>query len=174
MIKTQNRLIRDDFVLDEDLTEIHPSKYESDNLRSQLPIEWHKAKNFNVYDEKGNKWIDLTAGIFATNTGHSNPVVNEAIKKQLDSDLSFSFLYPTKIRREFAKTLLDASPDHFEKVAILNTGSEATDIAYKAIKRWARKNNKSISSVTKEVIMVESSAPISSVETLKVVNGQMW
>jgi len=144
-IKTKNREIRDDFSFDEQSTKVrtfNPSEYESKEIASQLPMTWHKAKGFNVFDEDGNKWIDLTSGIFAMNVGHSNPVVNNAIKEQLDSDLVFSFLYPTEIRKEFAKKLLDISPEHFEKMVILNTGSEATDIAYKIIKKWAKKNNK--------------------------------
>ena len=142
MIKTKNRLIKDNFDLNPDLTDHHPSEYESINVRSQLPIIWHRAKDFNVFDEEGNKWIDMTSGIFAMNAGHSNPVVNDAIKKQLDSDLVFSFAYPTRIRQEVSKRLLDISPKHFEKVVLLNTGSEATDIAYKMIKMWAKRNNK--------------------------------
>jgi 4-aminobutyrate aminotransferase/(S)-3-amino-2-methylpropionate transaminase len=144
MIKTINRIIKDDFSLAEDLSreENITSKYESINISPQLPIVWDKAKDFSVYDEEGNKWIDLTSGIFAMNAGHSNTFVNDAIKKQLDSDLVFSFLYPTKIREELAKKLLEVSPNHFEKVVLLNTGSEATDIAYKMIKTWAKKNNK--------------------------------
>ena len=70
MINTKHRIIKDNFYLDEDLTRINPCEYESVNLRSQLPIEWHKAKDFYVFDEDGNKWIDLTSGIFATNAGH--------------------------------------------------------------------------------------------------------
>ena len=142
MINTKNIIIKDDFKINEDLTKINPCEHESINLRSQLPVKWHRAKDFSVYDESGNKWIDMTSGIFATNAGHSNPVVNDAIKNQLDSDLSFSFFYPTEIRKQLAKKILDVSPDYFEKVILLNTGSEATDMAYKMIKMWASRNNK--------------------------------
>ena len=142
MIKTKNRLIKDSFNLDENLTRTPTSKYESINVCGQLPVRWHKAKDFCVHDEGGNKWIDMTSGIFAMNAGHSNPIINEAIKKQLDSDMVFSFLYPTRIREELAEKLLEVSPDHFEKMVLLNTGSEATDMAYKMIKMWAKRNNK--------------------------------
>jgi acetylornithine/succinyldiaminopimelate/putrescine aminotransferase len=142
MINTENRTIHDTFEISDDLTALHPSEFESNKIRSQLPMVWHRAKNFNVYDEGGNKWIDLTSGIFAMNAGHSNPAVNQAIKNQLDSDMVFSFLYPTEIRRTLAKRILDMSPSHFEKVVLLNTGSEATDIAYKLIKRWRSGNNR--------------------------------
>ena len=142
MIETLHRKIDDKFDIDDDLTGFCPSKYESINIHSQLPMRWHRAKDFHIFDEHGNKWIDLTSGIFAMNAGHSNSFVNDAIKKQLDSDLVFSFFYPTKIREDFAEKLLSISPDHFEKVALLNTGSEANDTAYKLIKYWAKANNK--------------------------------
>jgi acetylornithine/succinyldiaminopimelate/putrescine aminotransferase len=137
MVNTKYRFIRDDFFIETNMDKYHPSDEESKNLRSQLPMVWHKAIDFSVYDQDGNKWIDLTSGIFVTNTGHSNSVVKDAIKKQLDSDLSFSFLYPTEIRRKFIKRILEISPPHFEKAVLLNTGSEATDMAYKLIKFWS-------------------------------------
>ena len=142
MINTKNRTIHDAFDINDDLTGFHPSELESDNINSQLPMVWHKAKDFNIYDEHGNKWIDLTSGIFAMNAGHSNPVINQAIKNQLDADMVFSFLYSTKIRKTLAERLLEISPSHFEKVVLLNTGSEATDTAYKLIKYWAKANDR--------------------------------
>ena len=142
MINTKNRTIHDTFDINDDLTGFHPSELESDNIISQLPMVWHKAKDFNIYDEHGNKWIDLTSGIFAMNAGHSNPVINQAIKNQLDADMVFSFLYSTKIRKTLAERLLEISPSHFEKVVLLNTGSEATDTAYKLIKYWAKANDR--------------------------------
>ena len=142
MINTKNRTIHDAFDINDDLTGFHPSELESDNINSQLPMVWHKAKDFNIYDEHGNKWIDLTSGIFAMNAGHSNPAINQAIKNQLDADMVFSFLYSTKIRKTLAERLLEISPSHFEKVVLLNTGSEATDTAYKLIKYWAKANDR--------------------------------
>mgnify|MGYP003626085348 CR=1 FL=1 len=140
-IKTKNRIIKSDFVLNETALTHKKQKYESVALGNQLPITWKKAKDFNIYDDCGNKWIDMTAGIFVCNAGHSNPKIVEAIKKQSD-ELIFSFLYNTEIRYEFIERLLEISPDHFEKAVLLNTGSEVTDIASKLIKFWARKNDK--------------------------------
>lgn len=142
MIKTKHRHIREDFSIEIDQLIHQTNIHESKNLRSQLPIKWDKAVDFNVYDVKGNKWIDLTSGIFVTNSGHSNPKIKKAIKEQLNSDLSFSFLYSTDIRNKLTKRLLEISPDYFEKVVLLNTGSEALDTAYKLIKYWASKNNR--------------------------------
>ena len=103
---------------------------------------WDSAVDYNVFDKDGNKWIDMTAGIFAANAGHSNPEIKKAIQKQLDKNLIFAYQYITEIRQEFVEKLLDSSPDHFDKTILLNTGSEVTDAAYKLIKLWAKKNNK--------------------------------
>jgi len=141
MIETKNRLIKDDFKLEyTDLT-MKKRKYESIALSDQMPVAWHRAKDFNVFDRDGNKWIDMTAGIFTTNAGHSNPVICDAIKKQVD-ELAFSFLYNTEIRYEFIEKLLEVSPSHFEKVVLLSAGSEVTDIAIKLLKFWAVKNDR--------------------------------
>ena len=112
MIKTKNRLIKDDFKLEYTNLTMKKRKYESIALSDQMPVVWHRAKDFNVFDRDGNKWIDMTAGIFTTNAGHSNPVICDAIKKQVD-ELAFSFLYNTEIRYEFIEKLLEVSPSHF-------------------------------------------------------------
>jgi len=116
-------------------------KYEPNSI-CEMPVKWHKAKDFSVYDDKGNKWIDMTSGIFVTNAGHSNPKINQAIKDQVDADLTFGYQYNTDIRVNFLEKLLQISPPHFEKAVLLNSGSEATDTAYRLIKLWAKKNNK--------------------------------
>ena len=65
------------------------SKYESRSMHGQLPIIWHSANNFNIFDQKKNKWIDFTSTIFVTNVGHSNLRVNKAIKETVDNFLNF-------------------------------------------------------------------------------------
>ena len=140
MVKTENRHIKD-FVFEVDSYREFKHKYEPSNI-CEMPIKWHKARDFNVYDDRGNKWIDMTSGIFVTNAGHSNPLINEAIKNQVDSGLSFAYQYNTDIRNEFIEKLLEVSPPHFDKAVLLNSGSEATDAAYRLIKLWGRKNNR--------------------------------
>jgi len=141
MVKTKNREITDSFVFDVDSYRKEKHKYEPSNI-CEMPIKWDKAENFNVSDNKGNKWIDTTSGIFVANAGHSNPKIKEAIKNQLDKDLIFAYQYNTDLRYKFVQKLLDLSPNHFDKLVLLNSGSEATDAAYRLIKVWAKKNNK--------------------------------
>tara|TARA_Y100000593_G_C4311446_1_gene338547 strand:- start:715 stop:1965 length:1251 start_codon:yes stop_codon:yes gene_type:complete len=141
MIKTDNRHIKGDFKFDVESYVNEKHEYEPSNI-CEMPVKWNKAVNFNVFDDNGNKWIDTTSGIFVANSGHSNPKIKEAIKKQLDNDLVFAYQYNTNVRYKFVEKLLEISPKHFNKAVLLNSGSEATDAAYRLIKLWAKKNNK--------------------------------
>jgi 4-aminobutyrate aminotransferase/(S)-3-amino-2-methylpropionate transaminase len=140
MVNTKHRQIRN-FNLEIDEYRKFKHDYEPSNI-CEMPVKWHKAKDFYVFDDKGNKWIDMTSGIFVTNAGHSNKFINKAIKDQIDSDLTFAYQYNTDIRRKFVEKLLQISPPHFNKVVLVNSGSEATDAAYRLIKLWGKKFNK--------------------------------
>ncbi len=141
-IETKHRKIIKGYKLKEDDLNVRRHAVETKANGHQVPVVWESAVDYNVFDDQGNKWIDMTAGIFAANAGHSNPKIKEAIQRQLDNNLIFAYQYITKIRQQFVEKLLDSSPDHFEKTILLNTGSEVTDAAYKLIKLWAKKNNK--------------------------------
>ena len=140
MVKTKNRFIKD-FNFDTESYYGVKHKYEPSNI-CEMPVKWSRAKDFNVYDDKGNKWIDMTSGIFVTNAGHSNSDISRAIKNQVDSDLTFSYQYNTDVREKFIKKLFEISPPHYDKVVLLNSGSEVTDAAYRLIKKWGKKHNK--------------------------------
>ena len=142
MIKTKNRYIKDDFTLSPSELTVNKQNNEPKSLGSQVHVVWDRAKDFNVYDRSGNKWIDMTAGIFTANAGHANENIKNAIKAQVDSDLLFAYQYETEIRDRFVTKLLEISPDYFNKAVILNTGSEATDAMYRILKSWAKENKR--------------------------------
>ncbi|HCE45351.1 MAG TPA: hypothetical protein DET40_17565 [Lentisphaeria bacterium] len=141
-ISTKFRKIKDDFNIEPTRLSKRLNEMEPAAVLRQLPITWARAEDFTVYDDKGNQWIDMTSGIFVANAGHSNPSIKKAIQDQLDKDLLFAYNYPTDIRNKFLNKMLDISPKSFDKVILLNSGSEAVDIAYKLIKQWSRKNNR--------------------------------
>lgn len=109
---------------------------------NSIPLAWAKAKDFSVWDAEGNKFIDMTSGIFVANAGHSNPKIKQAIKKQVDADLLFAYNYPTKIREKFERELLSLAPKHFNAVALLNSGSEAMQLIFKILKLYGTARSK--------------------------------
>jgi len=141
-IKTTHRTIKNNYKLKKSKLDNDRHATETKANGHQVPVIWDKALDYNVFDDDGNKFIDMTSGIFVANAGHANPKIKEAIKNQLDKNLIFAYQYITKIRQEYVEKLLAVSPGHYEKSILLNTGSEATDAAYRLIKSWAKKNNK--------------------------------
>ena len=73
------------------------SKFESSNIKDQLPVIWDKAKDFNIYDKWGNCWIDFTSTIFVANVGHAHPKIIRTLNK-VSKKLMHSYSYPTEIR----------------------------------------------------------------------------
>lgn len=142
LVKTKNRQVRADFNLDKNKLFSAIGEQEPKATWNTIKITWAKAKDFSVFDEQGNKWIDLTSGIFVTNAGHANPAIKAAIKKQVDSDLLFSYNYPTAIKEKFLSTFLKLAPTYLNGVALLNTGSEAVDLAFKIIKLYGKSTQK--------------------------------
>ena len=120
-------------------------KYESRSMHGQIPMVWHKATDFNIFDELGNKWIDLTSTIFVTNIGHSNPYLIEKLKDALDSDLLHTYAYTNRIRADYLEKLIEFSPDNFEKAFLLSAGTETTEAALKLMRMNGQKiSNKKI------------------------------
>ena len=143
MVKTKNRQIEKEYsVRRTDFKTNTRYTTETFAVYPQSEIFWDKAKGHNIWDKKGNKWIDMTSGIFVANAGHSNPKIKRAIKKQLDSDMLFAYTYDTDIRTKFSNRLMEISPDYLEKLIFMNSGTEATDVAYRLIKMWGKKNDK--------------------------------
>lgn len=106
------------------------SKFESSNIKDQLPVIWDKAIDFRIYDKWGNCWIDFTSTIFVANVGHAHPKIAKAIE-DLSKKLMHSYSYPTEIRSIYLKKLISFIPSYLQKASLYSTGTEATERAIK-------------------------------------------
>lgn len=98
-----------------------------------FPFVIAKGNGAIVEDVDGNKYIDFLSSAAALNTGHSHPVVVEAIKEQIDNYIHYTsaYIYSEKMV-ELAEELKKITPGSFEKeVAFGLTGSDANDGAIK-------------------------------------------
>lgn len=118
-------------------------RYESKSMHDQLPIIWNKAKDFQVFDKYGNKWIDFTSTIFVMNVGHSNPKVISALKKSINQKLLHSYTFINENRTKLLKKLNEITPDFCEKSFLLSSGTEATECAIKLMRMYGQKNDSS-------------------------------
>jgi len=117
-------------------------KYESRSMHGQLPIAWSKAKNFNIYDMAGNKFIDFTSTIFVANIGHSNNRLFSYIKLALKKNLIHSYAYINKIRETYLRRLIAFAGKNFHKAFLMSAGTEATEAALKLMRMHGQKKKK--------------------------------
>lgn len=102
-------------------------------------VSFKKAKGQFVWDENGRKYLDFFSGISVCSLGHCNPLVNLAIKKQVDNFVHCSNVYYSKPQVEIAKALLDKSFKN-GRVFLANTGAEANECAIKIARKWGFDN----------------------------------
>ena len=118
------------------------NRVESRSMHGQLPIAWSKAKNFNIYDIAGNKFIDFTSTIFVANVGHSNDRVKKYINRSLKSNFIHSYAYINKIRAEYINKLVKFCGKGFQKAFLMSAGTEATEAAFKLMRMYGQKKKK--------------------------------
>lgn len=109
------------------------------------PLVVERGSGAVIEDVDGNLFLDFTAGIAVTNTGHCHPEVVAAITDQAGKLLHMSgtdFYYRPQI--DLADRLATAAPGPTpKKVFFANSGAEAVEAALKLAK-WHTKRNRVI------------------------------
>jgi len=101
------------------------------------PLVVRRGKGSMIEDLDGNRFLDFTAGIAVTATGHCHPKVVAAIRKQSGRLLHMSgtdFYYTPQVR--LAERLAKLAPGQAPKrVFFTNSGAEALEAALKLSRR---------------------------------------
>lgn len=108
---------------------------------SPMLVEVERAEGVFFYTPSGKRYFDLVAGVSVSNVGHANPVVTEAIKRQVD-DYMHIMVYGEIVERpqvEYAVEIAEALPSPLESVYFLNSGAEAVEGALKLAKRYTHR-----------------------------------
>ena len=87
------------------------------------PIFFKSAKGPILIDEDNNQYIDFIGSWGPMILGHSNPIVLNAVKAQLD--LGTSYGAPTSLENKLAVLIKSQIPS-MEKMRMVNSGTEAT------------------------------------------------
>jgi 4-aminobutyrate aminotransferase len=121
-------------------------EYVSPSYTRVYPLVVERGSGAVVEDVDGNLFLDFTAGIAVTSTGHCHPEVVAAIKDQADKLLHMSgtdFYYRPQI--DLAERLARVSPGSSpKKVFFTNSGAEAIEAALK-LSRWHTGRNRIVS-----------------------------
>jgi 4-aminobutyrate aminotransferase/(S)-3-amino-2-methylpropionate transaminase len=98
-------------------------------LGAMLPVYVDRARNAEIWDVEGRRYIDFAAGIAVLNTGHLHPKVQAAVAAQLDRfSHTCLMITPYESAVELAEQLNRLAPGPTPKKAIfVTTGAEAVE-----------------------------------------------
>ncbi|WFO76312.1 aspartate aminotransferase family protein [Desulfurococcaceae archaeon MEX13E-LK6-19] len=98
-----------------------------------FPIAVARAKGARIWDKDGNEYIDFLSSAATYNIGHTNDVVIEAVRKQLEKFIHYCLYLYHDPAVELAKLLVEITPGGFtKKVSFGLSGGDACDTALKA------------------------------------------
>lgn len=116
-------------------------KYVTTSFGNPFPIVITDAKGVYLTDIEGKRYLDFWAGIATVNVGHNHPLIQEAVKRQLDKLVHCaSQSYYTIPPLELAKKLSSVAPFKECRVTFHTSGSEANDVALKMVRRYTKKH----------------------------------
>lgn len=105
----------------------------SKSVTRAYPLVVESAKGCSITDVDGNHYLDFTAGIAVTATGHCHPKVVKAIKTQAKRLIHMSgtdFYYPAEVMLAEELAALAPGPSK-KKVFFTNSGTESVEAAMK-------------------------------------------
>ena len=119
----------------------HFKKYQAQTTPHPFTLEISHAKGSYVYDTKGKKHLDFTAGVSACSLGHCHPKVVSAIKDQVEKYLHVmvygEFILEPAV--EFCKLLSENLPENLTTTYLTNSGTEAIEGSIKLARRATRR-----------------------------------
>jgi len=112
------------------------------NCVSKLePVVVSRASGATITDTEGKEYVDCFSGISVVNTGHSNPKVIEAAKKQLDNYThACAYVYYSEPVAKLAEKLARIAPSGLQKTFFSNSGAEAVECGLKLARKFTKKH----------------------------------
>lgn len=101
------------------------------------PVVMARSQGSFLWDLEGRRYIDFNAGFSACNQGHCHPKIVEAMIKQCQQLTMPSRSVHVAQYAMFCKKICELTG--FDKVAAMNGGAEAVDMAIKLARSWGYK-----------------------------------
>jgi 4-aminobutyrate aminotransferase len=109
-------------------------------VASATPIFVEKAKNAELWDTEGRRYLDFAGGIAVMNTGHGHPKVMAAVLAQNEMFSHTAFqIVPYETYISLAERLNAAAPIKDAKTIFMTTGSEAVENAIKIARHYTKR-----------------------------------
>jgi len=101
------------------------------------PFVVDRAKGVYLFDEKGNKFIDGVSSLWVSVHGHNHPVLNRALRKQLNLMAHTTFLGLTHgPAARLGEALIRLAPAGLQRVFYSDNGATAVEVALKMAFQW--------------------------------------
>ncbi|MDX6583717.1 MAG: adenosylmethionine---8-amino-7-oxononanoate aminotransferase [Solirubrobacterales bacterium] len=115
----------------------HPFTPQSDWC-SEAPLVIERAEGTELIDADGRRYIDGVSSLWCNVHGHRHPLIDEAVREQLDRVAHSTMLGLTHPgAAELAARLVEIAPPGLERVFYSESGSTAVEIALKmAFQYW--------------------------------------
>ena len=110
------------------------------SMRGQPPVVWDRGEEFHVFDAYGNMWLDWSSGVLVANAGHGRQEIRDAVIAEAAKGLLHNYCFPSELRANLVKKLVDITPPELTRVFILTTGAETTECSIKLAKTWGLKH----------------------------------
>ncbi|MEV5829501.1 aspartate aminotransferase family protein [Spirillospora sp. NPDC052242] len=111
-------------------------------LKQATPVLAERGEGVYLYDGDGRRYLDFTAGIGVTNTGHCHPRVVAAAQEQVATLIHGQ--YTTVMHRpllRLVEALGDVLPSGLDSVFFLNSGSEAVEASIRLARHATGRQN---------------------------------
>jgi len=118
-------------------TQTH-SKAPRDALREVEPCFIVRGQGCRLWDLDGNEYIDFRCALGPIALGYRFPAVDEAVHRQLDSGIVFSYPHPLEV--EVAQKLVEVIPCA-ESVRFLKTGGEAMAATHRLARGYTERDH---------------------------------
>lgn len=111
-------------------------------LKQATPVLVARGEGVHLYDEDGRRYLDFTAGIGVTSTGHCHPRVVAAAQEQIGKLIHGQ--YTTVMHRPLltlVERLGEVLPERLDSVFLSNSGSEAVEAAMRLARQATGRPN---------------------------------
>ncbi|MGP4016097.1 aspartate aminotransferase family protein [Saccharopolyspora sp. 5N708] len=111
-------------------------------LKQATPVLAARGEGVYLFDEQDRRYLDFTAGIGVTSTGHCHPRVVEAAQRQVGTLIHGQ--YTTVMHRpllRLTERLGDVLPVGLDRLFYVNSGSEAVEAAVRLARQATGRQN---------------------------------
>src|SRR5699024_4557009 len=111
-------------------------------LKQATPVVAHRGEGIYLFDGNGERYMDFTAGIGVTSTGHCHPHVVESFQKQASEVMHGQYttvMHPRLL--ELTERMGDILPSDLDSVFYTSAGTEAVEAAVRLARQATGRPN---------------------------------